>query len=156
MTSLTGRAVLDPYTDLQSMYEALMAAGASLSTTLNLPLGMSLSLEQVAALTSNVVIMQTQIVDGQAVLVPFVYLAKSSQQNMNGSLIAATNIDLKNAQTFTNSGTIQANNTLSIQGRQIDNAFGMLQSGGLMALTTTGHINLTSATVKAGSLALGR
>ncbi|MBW8837414.1 MAG: hemagglutinin repeat-containing protein, partial [Burkholderia sp.] len=154
VTSLTGKAVLGPYTDFQSMYQSLLAAGASLSQSLNLPLGMSLSPEQVAALTSNVVIMQTEMVDGQAVLVPVVYLAKASQQNMNGPLIAATDIDIQNAQTFTNSGTVQAGNTLSIQGNQISNAFGTLQSGGLMTLNTKGNIDLTSATVNAGSLAL--
>ncbi|MEM5371989.1 hemagglutinin repeat-containing protein [Paraburkholderia azotifigens] len=154
ITSLTGKAVLGPYTDLQGMYESLLAAGASLSKSLDLPLGMSLSPEQVAALTSNVVIMQTETVNGQQVLVPVVYLAKASQQNMNGPLIAATDIDLKNAQTFTNSGTVQASNALSIQGNQIDNAFGALQSGGLMSLTTKGSVDLTSATVNAGSLAL--
>ncbi|MDR5838782.1 hemagglutinin repeat-containing protein [Caballeronia sp. LZ034LL] len=154
VTTLTGRAVLGPYTDTQAMYEALLAAGASLAKSLDLPLGMSLSPEQVAALTSNVVIMQTVIVDGQAVLVPVVYLAKASRQNTNGPLIAATDIDLKDAQTFTNSGTIQAGNTLSIQGKQIDNAFGALRSGGLMSLTTQGDVDLTSATVNAGSLAL--
>ncbi len=154
LTSLTGKAVLGPYTDVQSMYEALMAAGASLAESLNLPLGMALSPEQVAALTTNVVIMQTEVVDGQSVLVPVVYLAKASQQDMNGPLIAATNIDLQNAQTFNNSGTVQASNTLSIQGQQIDNAFGKLQSGGLMSLSTTGNIDFTSATVNAGSLAL--
>ncbi|MFM2464003.1 hemagglutinin repeat-containing protein [Paraburkholderia sp. RL17-368-BIF-A] len=154
VTSLTGKAVLGPYTDLQSMYQSLLAAGASLSQSLNLPLGMSLSPEQVTALTGNVVIMQTEMVDGQAVLVPVVYLAKASQQNMNGPLIAATDIDIQNAQTFTNSGTVQAGNTLSIQGNQISNAFGTLQSGGLMTLNTKGNIDLTSATVNAGSLAL--
>ncbi len=154
ITSLTGKAVLGPYTDLQSMYEAMLGAGASLAQSLNLPLGMSLSPEQVASLTSNVIIMQTEVVDGQSVLVPVVYLAKSSQQNMNGPLIAATDIDLKNAQTFTNSGTVQAGNTLSIQGNQINNAFGTLQSGGLMSLTTKGNVDLTSASVNAGSLAL--
>ncbi|MBN3855055.1 filamentous hemagglutinin N-terminal domain-containing protein [Paraburkholderia sp. Ac-20340] len=154
ITSLTGKAVLGPYTDLQSMYQAMLDAGASLSKTLNLPLGMSLSPEQVAALTSNVVIMQTEVVDGQSVLVPVVYLAKANQQNMNGPLIAATDIDIQNAQTFTNSGTVQAGNTMSIQGQQIDNAFGTLQSGGLMSLTTKGNVDLTSATVNAGSLAL--
>ncbi|CAB4048461.1 hemagglutinin repeat-containing protein [Paraburkholderia phenoliruptrix] len=154
ITSLTGKAVLGPYTDLQSMYQAMLDAGASLSKTLNLPLGMSLSPEQVAALTSNVVIMQTETVNGQQVLVPVVYLAKASQRNMNGPLIAATDIDIQNAQTFTNSGTIQAGNTMSIQGNQINNAFGTLQSGGLMSLNTKGNIDLTSATVNAGSLAL--
>jgi len=154
ITSLTGKAVLGPYTDVQSMYEALMASGASLTESLNLPLGMALSPEQIAALTTNVVIMQTEVVDGQSVLVPVVYLAKASQQNMNGPLIAATDIDLQNAQTFNNSGTVQASNTLSIQGQQINNAFGTLQSGGLMSLATTGNVDLTSATVNAGSLAL--
>ncbi|WP_433704704.1 hemagglutinin repeat-containing protein [Paraburkholderia sacchari] len=154
ITSLTGKAVLGPYTDLQSMYQSLLAAGASLSQSLDLPLGMSLSPEQVAQLTSNVIIMQTEIVDGQSVLVPVVYLAKTSQQNMNGPLIAATDIDIQNAQTFNNSGTVQASNTMSIQGQQINNAFGTLQSGGLMSLTTKGNVDLTSATVNAGSLAL--
>ncbi|CAD6542646.1 hypothetical protein LMG27952_03918 [Paraburkholderia hiiakae] len=154
ITSLTGKAVLGPYTDTQSMYQSLLAAGASLSQSLNLPLGMSLPPEQVAQLTSNVIIMQTEVVNGQSVLVPVVYLAKASQQNMNGPLIAATDIDIQNAQTFTNSGTVQAGNTMSIQGQQINNAFGALQSGGLMSLNTTGNIDLTSAKVNAGSLAL--
>ncbi|MBN3804325.1 filamentous hemagglutinin N-terminal domain-containing protein [Paraburkholderia sp. Ac-20336] len=154
ITSLTGKAVLGPYTDLQSMYQAMLDAGASLAQSLDLPLGMSLSAQQVAALTSNVIIMQTETVNGEQVLVPVVYLAKASQQDMSGPLIAATDIDLQNTQTFTNSGTMQAGNTLSIQGQQIDNAFGKLQSGGLMSLATTGNVDLTSATVNAGSLAL--
>ncbi|KAF1058915.1 tRNA nuclease CdiA-2 [Burkholderia gladioli] len=154
VTSLTGRAVLGPYADLQAMYESLMAAGADLSKSLDLPIGASLSADQVAKLTSNVILMETRVVDGQSVLVPVVYLAQASQQNMNGPLIAATNIDLQNAQSFTNSGTITADNTLAIQGKQIDNAFGALQGGGLMALSTENNIDLTSANVKAGSLQL--
>ncbi|AYQ88343.1 filamentous hemagglutinin N-terminal domain-containing protein [Burkholderia gladioli] len=154
VTSLTGKAVLGPYADLQTMYESLMAAGADLSKSLDLPIGASLSADQVAKLTSNVILMETRVVDGQSVLVPVVYLAQASQQNMNGPLIAATNIDLQNAQSFTNSGTIKADNTLAIQGKQIDNAFGALQSGGLMALSTENNIDLTSANVKAGSLQL--
>ncbi|WP_432779178.1 hemagglutinin repeat-containing protein [Burkholderia gladioli pv. alliicola] len=154
VTSLTGKAVLGPYADLQTMYESLMAAGADLSKSLDLPIGASLSADQVARLTSNVILMETRVVDGQSVLVPVVYLAQASQQNMNGPLIAATNIDLQNAQSFTNSGTIKAANTLAIQGKQIDNAFGALQSGGLMSLSTENNIDLTSSNVKAGSLQL--
>ncbi|WP_186164209.1 filamentous hemagglutinin N-terminal domain-containing protein, partial [Burkholderia gladioli] len=154
VTSLTGKAVLGPYADLQTMYESLMAAGADLSKSLDLPNGASLSADQVAKLIGNVILMETRVVDGQSVLVPVVYLAQASQQNVNGPLIAATNIDLQNAQSFTNSGTIKADNTLAIQGKQIDNAFGVLQSGGLMALSTENNIDLTSANVKAGSLQL--
>ncbi|SAL58988.1 cell surface protein [Caballeronia terrestris] len=154
ITSLTGRAVLGPYSDLQSMYWSLLAAGSSFTQLLNLPLGIRLTPGQVAALTGNVIIMMTEVVDGHSVLVPVVYLAKASQRNMNGPLIAASDINLQNVQTFTNSGTVQADNTLSIQGDQINNAFGALQSGGLMSLTTEGNIDLTSASVSAGSLAL--
>ncbi|WP_155626441.1 hemagglutinin repeat-containing protein [Burkholderia diffusa] len=154
ITSLTGKAVLGPYADLQSMYQSLMTAGADLSKSLDLPIGASLSADQVSKLTSNVIMMETRVVDGQSVLVPVVYLAKASQQNIDGPLISATNIDFQNAQSFTNSGTIKADNTLAIQGKQIDNAFGALQSGGLMSLKTENNIDLTSANVKAGSLLL--
>ncbi|WP_175806794.1 contact-dependent inhibition toxin BcpA [Burkholderia cenocepacia] len=154
VTSLTGKAVLGPYADLQTMYQSLMTAGADLSKSLDLPMGASLSAEQVSKLTSNVIMMETRVVDDQSVLVPVVYLAKANQQNVNGPLISATNIDFQNAQSFTNSGTIKADNTLAIQGKQIDNAFGALQSGGLMSLKTENNIDLTSANVKAGSLQL--
>lgn len=154
VTSLTGKAVLGPYADLQTMYQSLMTAGADLSKSLDLPMGASLSAEQVSKLTGNVIMMETRVVDGQSVLVPVVYLAKANQQNVNGPLISATNIDFQNAQSFTNSGTIKADNTLAIQGKQIDNAFGALQSGGLMSLKTENNIDLTSANVKAGSLQL--
>ncbi|WP_080432714.1 hemagglutinin repeat-containing protein [Burkholderia ubonensis] len=154
VTGLTGKAVLGPYADLQTMYQSLMAAGADLSKSLDMPMGASLSAEQVSKLTSNVIMMETRIVDGQSVLVPVVYLAKASQQNIDGPLISATNIDFQNAQSFTNSGTIKADNTLAIQGKQIDNAFGALQSGGLMSLKTENNVDLTSASVKAGSLQL--
>ncbi|MEK2605624.1 hemagglutinin repeat-containing protein [Burkholderia arboris] len=154
VTALTGKAVLGPYADLQTMYQSLMAAGADLSKSLDLAVGASLSADQVSKLTSNVVMMETRVVDGQSVLVPVVYLAKASQQNIDGPLISATNIDFQNAQSFTNSGTIKADNTLAIQGKQIDNAFGALQSGGLMSLKTENNIDLTSANVKAGSLQL--
>lgn len=154
VTALTGRALLGPYADLQTMYQSLMAAGADLSKSLGLAVGASLSADQVSKLTGNVIMMETRVVDGQSVLVPVVYLAKANQQNIDGPLITASNIDLRNAQSFTNSGTIKADNTLAIQGKQIDNAFGALQSGGLMSLKTETNIDLTSANVKAGSLQL--
>ncbi|WP_207005760.1 hemagglutinin repeat-containing protein, partial [Trinickia mobilis] len=155
IASLTGKAVLGPYTDIESMYGALLASGAALAKALDLPLGVGLSAEQVARLTGNVILMETRVVGGQAVLVPVVYLAKAEQQNLsNGPLIAATDIDLTNAQSFVNSGTVSASRNLSIDGQQIDNRYGTLQSGERMTLVTQGNVDLTSANVKAGSLQL--
>jgi filamentous hemagglutinin len=153
--SLTGKAVLTNYASTQAEFQALMTSGAALAQSLNLVPGMALSAAQVAQLTSNVVIMQTQVVGGQSVLVPVVYLAQASQQNMgNGPLIAANNINLTNTQGFNNSGTVSATNGLAVSGQSINNQGGALQSGGLMALNTTGDVNLTSASVQAGSLQL--
>ncbi|MCE4061292.1 hemagglutinin repeat-containing protein [Pandoraea sputorum] len=154
ITALTGRPVLGPFGDTERMFEAMMTSGAALSKSLNLSLGMSLSAEQVAALTSDVIVMQTQVVDGQTVLVPVVYLAQTGRQTMNGPLIAARDVDLKDTQRFTNSGTLSAERTLTLDGKSIDNAFGALQSGELMTLSTVGDVDLSSATVNAGSLAL--
>jgi filamentous hemagglutinin len=153
--SMTGKSVLTNYASTQDEFQSLMTSGAQLAKSLNLAPGTGLSPEQVAQLTSNVVIMQDQVVDGQTVLVPVVYLAQASQQNMgNGPVIAATNIDLQNAQSVTNSGTISATNSFSIGAQSIDSSFGTLQSGGQMSLVTAGDVNLTSANVSAGSLAL--
>lgn len=153
--SLTGRAVLTDYADTQSEFQALLTSGASLAKSLNLAPGMGLSAEQVERLTSNVVIMQTEVVDGKSVLVPVVYLAQASQENMgNGPLIEASNIDIENAKGVTNSGTIRASDRLTLTGQNIDSSFGTLQSGGHMTLQTTGDIKLTSGAISAGSLAL--
>ena len=153
--SLTGKAVLTDYADTQSEFQALMTSGASLAKSLNLAPGMGLSAEQVERLTSNVVIMQTEVVDGKSVLVPVVYLAQASQENMGtGPVIEARDIDIENANGITNSGTIRASNSLTLAGQNIDSSLGTLQSAGKMTLATTGDINLTSGTIKAGSLAL--
>lgn len=153
--SLTGKSVLTNYADTQTEFEALMASGATLAKSLNLGVGMGLSDEQVERLTSNVVLMQNEVVDGKTVLVPVVYLAQASQENMgNGPVIAATNIDLEHAQGITNSGTIRASNNLMLAGQGIDSTNGTLQSGARMTLTSMGDINLTSGTLKAGSLSL--
>ena len=153
--SMTGRSVLTNYASTQDEFQSFMTSGAQLAKSLNLAPGTGLSPEQVSQLTSNVVIMQSEVVGGQTVLVPVVYLAKASQENMgNGPVIAATNIDLQNAKTVTNSGTIAATNNFSISGQSIDSSFGTLQAGGQMSLVTAGDVNLTSAKVNAGSLAL--
>lgn len=153
--SMTGKAVLTNYASTQDEFKSLMTSGAELARSLDLAPGTGLSPQQVSQLTSNVVIMQSQIVDGERVLVPVVYLAKASQENMgNGPVIAATDIDLQNAKSVTNSGTIKAANNFSISAQTIESSFGTLKAGGQMSLVTAGDVNLTSATVKAGSLAL--
>jgi filamentous hemagglutinin len=119
----------------------------------------------VAQLTSNVVIMQTQIVDGQAVLVPVVYLAQASQQNMgDGPVIAAANIDLQNAQSVTN--TAQARDqqqshssgfTVAVTGTPLDTERNLTaaSSSGNAYQRATGVANeITASTLDTPSVAL--
>ncbi|MEW6501081.1 MAG: S-layer family protein, partial [Thermodesulfobacteriota bacterium] len=154
--SLTGKAMLGGYANEEAQFREMMTAGAILAQALDIRPGISLNAEQVAKLTSDVIIMETRVVDGNSVLVPVVYLARINQDDLlpTGSMIAATNINLTDTKGFTNSGTVKASNALSLGGQAIDNRGGTLQSGGLMALNTAGDIDLTSASVKAGSLQL--
>ena len=152
---LTGRKVLAGYADTQAEYIALMAAGAELAQSIKLAPGVGLSAEQARQLTRNVVIMQEQVVDGQKVLVPVVYLAAASQRDLGGgAVVAAANIDLGKATLVSNSGQIAADQNLTISAQRLDNQGGRLGSGQQMTLTTTGDMNLAGAHVQAGALAL--
>ncbi|MFW5389644.1 hypothetical protein, partial [Yersinia sp. 2542 StPb PI] len=103
--------------------------GLEYSKTFNLALGTHLSAEQMAALTRNIVLMESREVAGQTVLVPVVYLAgvKPGDLQANGALIAAENISLTEVQGFTNQGAMKAGNNLSIsmaQGITLNNRGG--------------------------------
>ncbi|MGE4802919.1 hypothetical protein AB8989_21465, partial [Yersinia hibernica] len=89
--ALTGQAVANDYRSAQEQFEALFAAGLEYSKAFNIALGTHLSAEQMAALTTNIVLMESREVAGQTVLVPVVYLAgvKPGDLQANGSLIAA-------------------------------------------------------------------
>ncbi|MBU2538420.1 MAG: filamentous hemagglutinin N-terminal domain-containing protein, partial [Proteobacteria bacterium] len=106
--SLTGRAMLGGYANEEAQFREMLTAGATLVQALDIRPGISLNAEQVAKLTSNVIIMETRVVDGNSVLVPVVYLSQFNQDDLlpTGSMIAATNIDLTNTTGVTNSGTI--------------------------------------------------
>jgi filamentous hemagglutinin len=142
----------------------LYAEGARLAKELKLPIGAHLSAEQAAALTSNVVILETREVTTpsgqQQVLVPIVYLAHVQPGDLqaNGPLIAAKDIGLYDSKGFSNQGALIAKNSLTVtmaRDATLNNTGGTLQAGGLLQLGTTNtDIDLTSARVKAGDLTL--
>ena len=156
LMSLTGRAVLSRYADEQTQFMQLMTSGAKLAMSLNITPGIGLNAAQVAKLTDDVIVMETRVVQGEKVLVPVVYLAQVHSGDLlaSGPLIAANSIAMSDTQTLRNSGTIKTDNTLSISGLSLDNRGGNLSSGGTMVLNTVGDIDLTSARLKTGSLAL--
>ncbi|UNK22917.1 hemagglutinin repeat-containing protein [Yersinia intermedia] len=158
--ALTGQAVASGYTSAQEQFEQLFAAGLEYSKSFNLALGTHLSAEQMAALTRNIVLMESRDVAGQTVLVPVVYLAgvKPGDLQANGALIAANNIELTDMQGLTNQGAIKANNDLRINMAKditLTSNGGLLQAGGNMQLSTlNSDIDLTGTRLNATNLQL--
>ncbi|MFT5419723.1 MAG: filamentous hemagglutinin [Candidatus Endobugula sp.] len=160
ITALTGNRFLGNYSNNETQYLDLLNSGVSYAQTYNLRPGIALSEDQIASLTDDIVWLEAQeivLADGstQQVLAPKVYLRPSSLVPTSaGSLIAANNIQLTNVNTFINGGTMTAKDGLSVQGVEINNRGGRLQSGGQMALTSTQNIDLTSAQISAGELSI--
>ncbi|MDN0117974.1 hemagglutinin repeat-containing protein [Yersinia frederiksenii] len=158
--ALTGQAVASDYRSAQEQFEELFAAGLEYSEAFNIALGTHLSAEQMATLTTNIVLMESREVAGQTVLVPVVYLAgvKPGDLQANGALISAENIALTEVQGFTNQGAINATNDLQISMAQditLNNRGGLLQAGGNMLLSTlNSDIDLTGSRLTATNLQL--
>ena len=169
--ALSGKAVFDNYTSAQAQYEQMFARGAANARALGLTgsqAGVSLSPAQIANLTGDVIMLEEREVDipntgngsttKQKVLVPIVYLAriKPGDLQASGALIAAANINLTNTQGFANAGTLQSTGDMSIamaSNAVLNNRGGNLKAGQLLSLrTVNSDIDLTSASVKAGSL----
>jgi filamentous hemagglutinin len=94
---------------------------------LRLSLGVSLTSQQVGALTHDIVWMENRVVDGQTVLVPVLYLAQADSRNVRGnSLIQGRDLNLFTGGDLINVGTLRASNNLSAA------AGGSLYNGGLI------------------------
>ena len=156
LLAMTGQASLAGYGGTQSAYQALLTSGAAAVKSFNVAPGVALTPAQVAQLTSDVVIMVSQVVDGQTVLVPQVYLAPGTPTLVrgNGGLVAAGNVNLTALKGFTNGGTIQASQNLVLSGTTLDGEGGAFKAGSLLSLATVGDMNLGSAQISAGALAL--
>ncbi|WP_301281897.1 DUF637 domain-containing protein [Pseudomonas chlororaphis] len=113
---------------------------------------MSLTAEQVAALTHDIVWMETAEVNGEQVLVPVLYLAQSNNRLApNGALIAGSDLNLIAGQDLHNVGTLRATANLSAQvGQNLVNS-GLVEAGNRLDLLAGN--NLTN---QAGGIIAGR
>ena len=129
LTNLTGRKYLGGYTSDLEQYKALMENGAVAAEKLNLTIGIALTPEQVAALTSDMVWLVETEVNGQTVLVPQIYLASIKAQDLTkeGAIITGGEIELYAKDTLTNIGTIQADKTTTIKAGNLTNQTGQIK-----------------------------
>lgn len=108
IVSATGKQYLEGYTDNEAEYKALLEAGIAFGKAFKLAPGIALSKEQMEAITTDMVWLETKTVnvDGkvQQVLYPKVYLAKQTAKSMDAmggiisgkTIVSNTNTDILN------------------------------------------------------------
>ena len=115
VTQLTGMRYLNGYNNDEDEYKALMDAGIAYAKEYNLKPGISLTKEQMASLTSDMVWLETTTVtvNGKTydVLYPHVYLKSSAAKTLteDGSIISANTLITDTKDTLINQGTIFGN-----------------------------------------------
>ena len=136
IVSATGKQYLEGYTDNEAEYKALLEAGIAFGKAFKLAPGIALSKEQMEAITSDMVWLETKtvVVDGKAqqVLYPKVYLAKQPAKSVDAmggiisgkSIVSNTNTDILNQGIMTADtivlGAHDVQNTGRIDGRKVN------------------------------------
>ncbi|WP_226506893.1 filamentous hemagglutinin N-terminal domain-containing protein, partial [Pseudomonas sp. MWU16-30317] len=147
----TGARFIDGQTSDTAQFKYLMDNGIAAQQQLNLSVGTALSSEQVAALTHDIVWMQSEVVDGQTVLVPVLYLANANNRlAANGALIQGTDVNLIAGSDLSNAGTLKATGSLSaIAGNNLVNS-GVVQADSRLDLLAGNNLTNTAGGIIAG------
>ncbi|SFU80309.1 filamentous hemagglutinin [Polaromonas sp. YR568] len=146
IAQLTGQRFLGNYTSEEVQYKALMDAGITYATQMNLRPGIALTAVQMAALTSDIVWLVEQTVtlpDGstQRVLVPQVYVrVRAGDVDGAGTLLAGREINLNLAGDLTNTGTVAGRTVMALTAENIHNLSGRI-SGNAVAITARTDLN---------------
>ena len=118
----TGKRYLEGYSDDETAFKALMDAGITYAKEMNLSPGISLSKEQVAALTSDMVWLEERdvYVNGkkERAVYPVLYTKNTNGLRLTagGSLISAKNIVIGTKDALKNAGTLYGENILAQAG----------------------------------------
>ena len=128
IAKLTGRPYLGDYGSDMEQFAALMEAGAVAAEELNLEIGVALTAEQMASLTSDIVWLVEEEVNGQKVLVPEVFLAyvRAADLTNDGALIVGGDVAIYSKENIENIGTIRADGTVDLKGENINNLGGRI------------------------------
>ena len=128
IAKLTGRPYLGDYGSDMEQFAALMEAGAVAAEELNLEIGVALTAEQMASLTSDIVWLVEENINGQKVLVPEVFLAsvRAADLTSDGALIVGGDVAIYSKENIENIGTIRADGTVDLKGENINNLGGRI------------------------------
>ena len=128
IAKLTGRPYLGDYGSDMEQFAALMEAGAVVAEEMNLEIGVALTAEQMASMTSDIVWLVEEEVNGQKVLVPEVFLASVRAEDLtnDGALIVGGDVAIYSKENIENIGTIRADGTVELKGENINNLGGRI------------------------------
>ncbi|KPX37387.1 Filamentous hemagglutinin, intein-containing, partial [Pseudomonas ficuserectae] len=147
----TGQAFIDGQTSNEAQFKYLMNNAIASKQQLNLAVGVSLSAQQVAALTHDIVWLEEHEVNGEKVLVPVLYLAQADNRlGPTGALIAGNDVSLIAGQDLNNVGTLRAANNLSAAaGNDLVNS-GLIEAGNRLDLLAGNDLINKSGGIIAG------
>nr|WP_328803393.1 hemagglutinin repeat-containing protein [Pseudomonas triticifolii] len=152
----TGQRFINGLTSDEAMFKYLMDNAIASKDALNLSVGVSLTGEQVAALTHDIVWMEDQVVRGEHVLVPVLYLAQADNRlASNGALIQGNDVSLIAGNDLTNVGVLRATRDLRVSsGNSLINE-GLIQTNERLNLQSTNDlINRSGGIVTGRDVAL--
>ncbi|MFJ2486387.1 hemagglutinin repeat-containing protein [Pseudomonas sp. NPDC087639] len=131
----TGQRFIDGQTSDEAMFKYLMNNAIASKDQLNLSVGVTLTAQQVAALTHDIVWLEEHEVNGEKVLVPVLYLAQANNRLApNGALIQGSDVTLIAGGDLDNAGTLRASNNLSAEaGNNLTNT-GLIEAGERLTL----------------------
>ena len=121
--TLTGKKYLGDYGSDMEQFAALMNAGAVIAEEMNLKVGVALTAEQMASLTTDIVWLVEEVVNGEKVLVPEVFLAQVRSEDLrpNGALIVGGEVELYSKQDIKNIGNIKSDGTVALRAENVSN-----------------------------------
>ncbi|MFK0089671.1 DUF637 domain-containing protein [Pseudomonas sp. NPDC090755] len=110
----TGQRFINGLTSDEAMFRYLMDNAIASKNALHLSVGVTLSAEQVAALTHDIVWLETVQVNGENLLMPVLYLAHANNRLApNGALIQGSDVSLIAGNNLHNAGTLKASDNLA-------------------------------------------
>lgn len=151
--TLTGKKYLGDYGSDMEQFAALMNAGAVVAEEMNLKVGVALTAEQMASLTTDIVWLVEEVVNGQKVLVPEVFLAQVRSEDLrpDGALIVGGEVELYSKQDIKNMGNIKSDGTVALRAENVSNKGDIASEN----LTVKAEKNITnSGTMRAKANAL--
>ncbi|WEJ03180.1 hemagglutinin repeat-containing protein [Pseudomonas sp. FJ2-5-13] len=147
----TGQRFIDGQNTDEKLFKYLMDNAIQSKQQLNLAVGVTLTSQQVAALTHDIVWLEQHEVNGEKVLVPVLYMAQADNRLApNGALIAGNDLNLIAGENLENAGTLRATNNLSAKaGNDLINS-GLIEAGNRLGLLAGNNIVNKSGGIIAG------